>query len=292
MIDGCILAKTRQHGDRRYPPDMLVVAETGRGRLPVALGHICTLCSQSYRAGMIPDHIIENAVQNGHVDAILEAEGGVQPNGARLGGVTQIVTRESRCSRCTAPLDPKPYYMGSMCPSCTASAPLFADRAASPHDKLSEMLALAKLMRADAAETTSATTPTLPPQETSMSTTQPTTTPPAHPVLQTLQTDATDAAWRTAGSQFVKLARDPLAAVLCRHLGPDDPAFRARVAAFLQTELGASILSAVLSAGLSALPQASGPVPDRLARELRVRSMSGIGDTLADVLMGPLREVA
>jgi len=112
------------------------------------------------------------------------------------------------------------------------------------------------------------------------------------PLLETLQVDATDAAWRTAGSQFVKLARDPLAAVLCRHLGPDDPAFRARVAAFLQTELGGSILSAVLSAGLTALPQTAGPVPERLARELRVRAMSGVGDTLADVLMGPLREVA
>jgi hypothetical protein len=112
------------------------------------------------------------------------------------------------------------------------------------------------------------------------------------PLLETLKVDATDAAWRTAGSQFVKLARDPLVGVLCRHLGPDDPALRARVAAFLQTELGGAMLSAVLSAGLTALPPTVGPVPERLARELRVRAMSGVGDTLADVLMGPLREVA
>lgn len=79
--------------------------------------------------------------------------------------------------------------------------------------------------------------------------------------------------------------------MLCRHLGPDDPAFRARVAAFLQTELGAAMVSAVLSAGLTALPLA-GPVPERMARELRVRAMAGVGDELADVLMGPLREVA
>ena len=115
-------------------------------------------------------------------------------------------------------------------------------------------------------------------------------TPPGT-LLETLQVDATDAAWRTAGSQLVKLTRDPLAALLCRHLGPDDPALRARVAAFLQTELGAAMVSALLSAGLTALPQA-GPVPERLSRELRVRAMAGVGDTLADVLMGPLREVA
>ena len=60
----------------------------------------------------------------------------------------------------------------------------------------------------------------------------------------------------------------------------------------LRSELGAAMVSAVLAAGLTALPQAAGPVPERLARELRVRAMAGVGDTLADVLMGPLREVA
>ncbi len=125
------------------------------------------------------------------------------------------------------------------------------------------------------------------PEETPMKT----ATTPDGTLLQTLQVDATDAAWRAAGSQLVKLTRDPLAAVLCRHLGPDDPALRARVAAFLQTELGAAMVSAVLSAGLTALPLA-GPVPERMARELRVRAMAGVGDELADVLMGPLREVA
>ncbi|MBI5515069.1 MAG: hypothetical protein HY909_14935 [Deltaproteobacteria bacterium] len=109
---------------------------------------------------------------------------------------------------------------------------------------------------------------------------------------RTLQVDATDAAWRTAGSQFVKLARDPLAGLLCRHLGPEDPSLRARVAAFLETELGTSLLAAVLAAGLGALPtDSTGEVPQRLARELRVRAMAGTADVVADVLMGPLREV-
>jgi hypothetical protein len=108
-----------------------------------------------------------------------------------------------------------------------------------------------------------------------------------------LRNDANDAAWRLAGSQFVKLTRDPLAGALTRHLGPGDESLRARVAAFLETELGTALLASLLSAGLSALPQGLGPgdVTDRLARELRVRAMAGAGDVMADVLMGPLREV-
>jgi hypothetical protein len=47
----------------------------------------------------------------------------------------------------------------------------------------------------------------------------------------------------------------------------------------------------MLSASLSAMPQAAGDVPQKLARELRVRAMADAGDVLADVLMGPLRQV-
>ena len=110
-------------------------------------------------------------------------------------------------------------------------------------------------------------------------------------ITKTLATDATEAAWRTAGSQFVKLAREPLVGLLTRHLAPGDDAFRARLAAFLETELGTALLASMLSASLSAMPQTTGDVPQKLARELRVRAMADAGDVLADVLMGPLRQV-
>ena len=113
----------------------------------------------------------------------------------------------------------------------------------------------------------------------------------AQKLAATLQSDAVEAAWRTAGSQLVKLTRDPLSAVLQRHLGPDDDALRAKIGAFLQTEVGTALLAGLLSVGLSALPQTHGEVPARLAKELRIRSMTGLGDALSDVLMGPLREV-
>lgn len=108
---------------------------------------------------------------------------------------------------------------------------------------------------------------------------------------KTLQGDATEAAWRTAGSQMVKLTRDPLAAVLQRHLNPDDDALRAKIGRFLETEAGAALLAGLLSVGLSAMPATAGDAPQRLARELRIKAMSGMGDLTADVLMGPLRQV-
>lgn len=110
-------------------------------------------------------------------------------------------------------------------------------------------------------------------------------------LTQTIKLDASEAAWRTAGSQFVKLAREPLVGLLTRHLAPNDDAFRARLAAFLETELGSALLASMLSATLSALPQTTGEVPQKLARELRVKAMADAGDVMADVLMGPLREV-
>ncbi|MFO0602811.1 MAG: hypothetical protein U0324_06525 [Polyangiales bacterium] len=113
--------------------------------------------------------------------------------------------------------------------------------------------------------------------------------------LNNLGPDANDAAWRIAGAQLIKLTRAPLVATLSRNLGPGDEALRARIAAFLETELGTAILTALVSAGLSALPAIPLPgvgtqaVP-RLAQELRVKAMADAADFAADLVMGPLRE--
>jgi len=119
----------------------------------------------------------------------------------------------------------------------------------------------------------------------------PTMTTKTQALTQTIKLDASEAAWRTAGSQFVKLAREPLVGLLTRHLAPNDDAFRARLAAFLETELGTALLASMLSATLSALPQTTGEVPQKLARELRVKAMATAGDELASVLSGPLLQV-
>lgn len=116
-------------------------------------------------------------------------------------------------------------------------------------------------------------------------------TTPKPPIMKTLQNDAVDAAWRTAASQFVKMTREPLVAVMSRHLGPDDESMRKRIADFLNTEIGTALLTSVLSVGLAAMPGTAGETPQRLARELRVKAMTDMGDVVADVLMGPLRQV-
>lgn len=108
--------------------------------------------------------------------------------------------------------------------------------------------------------------------------------------FEVVKDDAADAAWRTAGSQFVKLTRDPLVAMLQRHLGSDDET-KLKITLFLQSELGTSLVAAVLSMGLSTLPASAGPHPARLARELRVKAMADVGDLVAEVIMGPLRQV-
>lgn len=99
------------------------------------------------------------------------------------------------------------------------------------------------------------------------------------------------AAWRVAALQFTKLTRDPLVGAISRHLAPGDESVRARVAAFLDTEAGKALVAGLLGVTLGALPPTLGPVPAKLAEELRVQSMSGAGDLVADVIMGPLREV-
>lgn len=109
-------------------------------------------------------------------------------------------------------------------------------------------------------------------------------------IVKTIRRDITEASWRTAGSQFVKLAREPLVGLLARHLGPDDESMRARVASFLETELGTAMLAGLLSAGVGMVP-GTGSVAERLSQELRVRAMADAGDVVADVLMGPLRQV-
>ena len=112
-----------------------------------------------------------------------------------------------------------------------------------------------------------------------------------YPITKALQSDATEAAWRTAGNQLVKMTRDPLVGVLSRHLGPDDEAMRKKIADFLSTEAGTALLAGVLSIGLSAMPGTTGEAPQRLARELRVKAMADMGDLVADVVMGPMRQV-
>lgn len=122
-------------------------------------------------------------------------------------------------------------------------------------------------------------------------------TPPPAPsnktpstALATLKADGQEAGLRVAAKQVTKLVQEPLCALMARNLGDDSPEFRAKVSHFLGTEIGACLVQIAISGALSTLPMEH-PLKDALARELRVSAMAGGMDTLAEVLIGPLREV-
>jgi hypothetical protein len=96
---------------------------------------------------------------------------------------------------------------------------------------------------------------------------------------------------RLGRKQFIKATREPIIAFLAKNLKSDDPSMRAKIATFLDTELGEALLEVMLSMGLSTFPASLGDIPSRLARELRVDAMTNVGDVVADLLMGPLRSV-
>ena len=114
----------------------------------------------------------------------------------------------------------------------------------------------------------------------------------ASPAMKTLAADADAAAWRVAGNQLVKLVKEPAVALLQRGLGGEgDDTLREKIARFLDTEIGVALFSALISTGLLVLPT-NDPIVKRLAQELRIKFMAGAGDVVADVFMGPLRQVA
>ena len=109
--------------------------------------------------------------------------------------------------------------------------------------------------------------------------------------LQVLTDDSKEAAKRLAGKQFVKLVRDPLAAAIARGIDPNDEALRAKLSAFLRSDLGEVFMGGFLSLGLEMAPSIGNGVNREIARELRVEAMANGGDQLLDVVMGPLRSV-
>lgn len=114
----------------------------------------------------------------------------------------------------------------------------------------------------------------------------------AKAALRTGKEEAHEAAWRTATKQFVKLVREPLVAVMAKQAGKEaDEGFKKQLADFLMTEAGTTMLTGVLSIGLTAIPGESNPQVARLAKELRVNAMANTADLMADVVMGPLRQV-
>ena len=100
--------------------------------------------------------------------------------------------------------------------------------------------------------------------------------------------EAPEALTRTAGTQLVKLCKEPLVAAISRKQGSD---FAEKVGGFLETETGDAFLSVLLSLAMPLSPGVPENVKNTMSQELRVRGMYKASDALADVFMGPLRQV-
>ena len=112
-----------------------------------------------------------------------------------------------------------------------------------------------------------------------------------------IELEARAAALRTGMKQLTKLIHEPLAAALAAQLTPpgsDPSAMKAQVAAFLKSELGSAVVSAMLSLAINSIPanMIPGFTAERqslVAQELRVKAMTEVGDTLVDLVAAPLR---
>jgi hypothetical protein len=107
----------------------------------------------------------------------------------------------------------------------------------------------------------------------------------------TLAKDASEAVKRTAAKQFLRLMTTPAVGLLLRHLDPaGSDTTRARIATFLGGPIGQGGLAFLLGVVLPKVWPNDSRVAV-LATELRRTGLELVGDSVMEVLMGPLREV-
>jgi tetratricopeptide (TPR) repeat protein len=113
---------------------------------------------------------------------------------------------------------------------------------------------------------------------------RPVPVPAPPPARSPFREDMSEAAWRVAASQTVKAT----AAVVAAKMAGGDAQLEGRIAQFLRTDLGSSMLAALVSSGLSAMGAGGGALTE-LSRQLRIKAMSDAGEIAAELLSGPLR---
>lgn len=104
-----------------------------------------------------------------------------------------------------------------------------------------------------------------------------------------VKSEISEASYRVAASQFVKMVRDPLAALIVRHIGHEDDSARNKIGSFLRTDIGYAFVSSVLSVVVGHFGDTE--MTRSLSRELRVGAMAEISDSIADLIAEPLRKV-
>ena len=99
-----------------------------------------------------------------------------------------------------------------------------------------------------------------------------------------------EAGVRVGGKQAVKLAQEPIAALLLRGLPDDEKSdlLRAKVGKAVRTKAGGALVGFAIGGSILAVP-GEHPILDAVGKELRQEGIATFGDELLDVIMGPLR---
>jgi len=117
---------------------------------------------------------------------------------------------------------------------------------------------------------------------------------------QTITLELGDAGWRIAGKQTTFLFRDAVVALLKRTLDPtdQDASMTSRLVGFFESDLGMALLQGALGTALATVPELPNPaakpytdVAARLGKECRTEAIAVAGNTLVELVMGPLRQV-
>lgn len=107
-----------------------------------------------------------------------------------------------------------------------------------------------------------------------------------------VKNDLSTASIRIQARQFLNLVQEPIAANLASKIDPNnaDPGMKDKLIKFFGTESGKAIFGILVSLIVETFGFENDMIK-AINKEIRIESMAVIGDEVADVVMGPLREV-
>ena len=112
-------------------------------------------------------------------------------------------------------------------------------------------------------------------------------------VIDAGKEDAPEVLVRVSARKLVKMARGPIELALSQGLNIENEETKKQIASLMASPVGEAMVSVVLSLVLGALPlpQNQRSKMDLLVTELRRNGETVAGDTVADILTGPIREL-
>lgn len=111
--------------------------------------------------------------------------------------------------------------------------------------------------------------------------------------IDTTKQDLAHAGYRVTATQFVRTVKEPLVTALTKNMSKGKAKQMTKaLGQFFDSDVGEAFLSVMLAVAVAQVPLPNGMETKKrhLTEELRVMSYSTLGNTLADILMGPMRD--